>query len=128
MDENMLPYNTHKPTPLYKEWRGRNSFFFCGNCVTGPCRGGNSTGVCFAYFLIAMTMSCYIIFLGPNIALKVSVIPPAITMILFGTTIGLFLLTQCTDPGILPRKKMILAGVTNLDSATILKLIPEEDF
>ena len=88
---------------LYKAWPGTNRFLPCG-CIMGPL-ADISANFC-VYFLILGALIPYCIFILGDIW-KIS---PAVPILLFLSIFVMIIflnLTQCTDPGIIPRRTFL---------------------
>eukprot|EP00927_Polykrikos_kofoidii_P078542 TRINITY_DN75356_c0_g1_i1.p1 TRINITY_DN75356_c0_g1~~TRINITY_DN75356_c0_g1_i1.p1 ORF type:complete len:418 (+),score=42.20 TRINITY_DN75356_c0_g1_i1:71-1255(+) len=97
---------------LFKAWPSRNTFWFHGALMMGGdgdtplCWGWSVAnagtwfciiGICFTYFLVTIQARD---FPAPVVACAA---------ILFVATVSFLLLTCCTDPGVIPRRGVILA-------------------
>lgn len=85
---------------LYSVWPGRNRFLSCG-CIMGPIADTCANFYVYGCFIAALIPYC--IFILPI----VWVISPAIPILFFMavcSTVLFLSLTQCTDPGIIPRR------------------------
>ena len=88
---------------LYNAWPGRNRFLPCG-CIMGP--AGDFCANIYFYACAIIIIIPYSIFMLPSIWK----ITPAIPILFYGSIVltTLFLnLTQCTDPGIIPRRPFL---------------------
>jgi palmitoyltransferase ZDHHC9/14/18 len=88
---------------IYKAWPGRNRFLPCG-CIMGPL-ADMSANLC-VYCCILGALIPYCIFVLGDIWS----ISPVIPILLFLSVIVLIIflnLTQCTDPGIIPRRTFL---------------------
>ena len=88
---------------LYKAWPGKNRFLPCG-CIMGPLKDFFANIYFYACAIIAIIP--YSIFMLP----KIWQISPAIPILFYGSVVitTIFLnLTQCTDPGIIPRRPFL---------------------
>jgi hypothetical protein len=101
--------NSHiEPSPTYtrayKVFPGKNRFPLCGycGCITGP-KDDTPANLCVWFCLIIPTV-LFGIFIGPNLS-KVSIFLPIAYGLLCLVTIVLLCLTQCSDPGLIPRQK-----------------------
>eukprot|EP00418_Pyrodinium_bahamense_P034414 CAMPEP_0179151436 /NCGR_PEP_ID=MMETSP0796-20121207/73525_1 /TAXON_ID=73915 /ORGANISM="Pyrodinium bahamense, Strain pbaha01" /LENGTH=379 /DNA_ID=CAMNT_0020852539 /DNA_START=9 /DNA_END=1148 /DNA_ORIENTATION=+ len=96
---------------LYRVWPSQNLFCCGGALVTG----GSSE--CWAPNICVWTMilgPCYIYFywVFPRLVQHGTFALPGATLVVFLMTVGLLLATCCTDPGIIPRREVILATGT----------------
>lgn len=89
---------------VYEVWPsvgGRSRFCCKGHCMTGP-RMDLWYNVC-AWFFIIIPTGLYYVGCAPYLWVHVSKWMPALTGLIFISTVVLLLLTSCTDPGIIPR-------------------------
>mmetsp|Transcript_26302 Transcript_26302/g.55979 ORF Transcript_26302/g.55979 Transcript_26302/m.55979 type:complete len:341 (+) Transcript_26302:26-1048(+) len=110
------PALAQRTARLYEIWPGKNRFFCQGCCITGgsetvspPCFGPET--IC-AWVCILLPSFLYFIVGAPVFVDKVSVVVPVVVLGIFALTIVSLLLTCCTDPGIIPRRSVILAAGT----------------
>ena len=86
---------------LYKYYPGKNRFFCNGRLITGPKE--DVVVVIFGWILILVVTVFYFIFIAPLIWSEMIAIHVLVLCFLALTIIS-YLLTSCTDPGIVPRK------------------------
>lgn len=89
---------------IYKAWPGKNRFIPLG-CITGPV--GDTCANLYVYICIASVLVPYFIFM----LMEIWKVSPAIPMLFFASAVitTIFLnLTQCTDPGIIPRRPFLV--------------------
>ncbi|CAK0866589.1 unnamed protein product [Prorocentrum cordatum] len=111
--ESMGPSNCStssysRPYPrVFEVWDqvGGKSRILCrGRCVTGPdIDFGYNT--C-AWTFIVLPVGAYFVFVAPYLWDHVTIWLPIITCGIFVSTVAFMCLTQCTDPGIIPRQKL----------------------
>lgn len=100
---------------LYKIWPGRSRFFCGGRCVTGgedecPALGQNvSFATICAWSFILVPFTVYCIFALPEVWRRVHPVVVLGSCAVFLFTITMLLSTCCSDPGIIPRRAIILA-------------------
>ena len=105
---------------IYKVWPGKNRFYCWGSIITGPaddCCINSCTWISICGITIP-----YIILITPKLWVDISPALSIPTYVLFISTILFLFLTQCSDPGIIPRKEMILV----MNNKELLKYIEEE--
>jgi hypothetical protein len=85
---------------LYHAWPGRNRFLPCG-CIFGPV--GDTCANFYVYGCFIATLIPYCIFILPKLWEKSPAIPILFILALVFTVLFLNL-TQCTDPGFIPRR------------------------
>uniref|UniRef100_A0A0G4FDN6 Palmitoyltransferase n=1 Tax=Chromera velia CCMP2878 TaxID=1169474 RepID=A0A0G4FDN6_9ALVE len=93
---------------IWEAWEGEGTrWFCCGRCMTGP---GNEwcANACAWTFLLVLP-ALYFIFLAPPLWEKVSPAIPLATAALFVTAVFFLCFTQCSDPGVIPRRGIIQA-------------------
>lgn len=86
---------------LYKYYPGRNRFFCYGRLIAGPKE--DAFVAIFGWVLILIVTIFYFIFIAPLIWFDMLIIHIFVLCFLALTIIS-YLLTNCTDPGIIPRK------------------------
>ncbi|CAK9033087.1 unnamed protein product [Durusdinium trenchii] len=109
------PHATHPLTPrVYEVWQELGStqtrFCCCGRCVTGP-KIDLWYNLC-AWFFILIPSGLYFAFCSQKLW-NICFWLPILTGVVLVATITFLLLTSCTDPGILPRRRlrMMLPGL-----------------
>lgn len=99
---------------LWSVWPSRNKFFFRGLCMTG---GEIELGItpnwsvpnlC-VWTCILAPCSLYFIWVFPHLVRQGCFAMPAATLAVFLMATGFLLATCCSDPGIIPRREVILA-------------------
>ena len=90
---------------LNKMWPGKNRFFCRDRLVCGPSEDVplNIT----TWVLILLISILYIVYVIPYIWVNITIYLPLLQIGLFTNTLIFLLLTQSTDPGIIPRKQFI---------------------
>lgn len=100
--------------PLHTVWPSRSKFFCRGFCITG---GETELGItpnwsmpnlC-AWVCILAPCSLYFLWVLPHLLSQGIYMMPAATAVAFLTACGFLLATCCSDPGIIPRREVILA-------------------
>jgi len=106
-------------------WEGANRFYCNGKFVAGPISDVSAqTGVAICYFV---ALGTYTWIFGPVIGDELSWIFPLITEALFLGVFVSYLLVHLTDPGIIPRKDYILAGLTSRSASQCTHLCPIDE-
>lgn len=112
--------NADKPrlkglTKLYKAWPSRNTFFLRGIMIMGSEEEcpvfpgyGWAWANCCNWSCILGPFFIYFVFTVPYYW-KSLMILPVLALFLFVLTVSFLLLTCCSDPGIIPRRSVILA-------------------
>jgi hypothetical protein len=93
---------------LYQVWPSDNRFFCGGFCMTGgsdECWAPN----CCVWTCILVPSTIYFVYVFPHLWSRGAYALPAATLAVFLSTSGLLCATCCTDPGIIPRREVILA-------------------
>jgi len=109
---------------LYSVWPSRSRFFCGGFCMTG---GETELGItpnwsvpnlC-VWTCILAPCSLYFIWVFPHLWKQGSYAMPCATLSVFLMTTGFLLASCCSDPGIIPRREVILAtdSGSNLEAA-----------
>lgn len=83
---------------------GRNRFLCDGRCMTGPSID-IPHNTCAWFFIVAPT-AVYFVLCARYLWTSVSPWLPTLTGMVFVTTVVFFILTSCTDPGIIPRRDL----------------------
>merc|ERR1719343_1083600 len=93
---------------LYQVWPSQNSFFFRGLLVTGGSDEYYAPNICIWAFIL---VPCFLYFgwIFPGLFKRGCYALPLATLFVFVMTVGSLLATCCTDPGILPRRDVIVA-------------------
>jgi len=98
---------------VYQSWPGKNKFLCRGRCITG-----GENGLCIpspslpsigTWLCILVPTSVYFVFVGPRMWDTITPALPIATGLCFLLTIITLLSTCLTDPGILPRRDVVLA-------------------
>ncbi|CAE7947137.1 app [Symbiodinium sp. KB8] len=97
---------------VYEAWHdlalgGRNRFLCAGRCMVGPNIDKRFQMCTFCALFVPSLF--YFVFCMRYLWEKVSPWMPVLTGILLFSTVSLWLLTACTDPGIIPRASLQLA-------------------
>merc|ERR1719420_1719179 len=107
---------------LHEVWPSRNRFFCAGALMTGGetefgvTRNCSVPNLC-AWSCILIPCSLYFLWVFPHLWSEQCYAMPLATLIVFLVTVGFLLATCCSDPGIIPRREVIMAT----DSAHRLK-------
>ena len=114
---------------VYEVWPGKNQFFFCGRCITGP-----KTDLIYVIlvwiFFIAITLT-YFIVVVPYLTQGLSGFFHFLPSFMFIATTMFFFMTSFCDPGIIPRKEIFeLFGTVPepFNSRTLDKYISANSF
>eukprot|EP00747_Dinoflagellata_sp_TGD_P129700 gnl/TRDRNA2_/TRDRNA2_174724_c0_seq3.p1 gnl/TRDRNA2_/TRDRNA2_174724_c0~~gnl/TRDRNA2_/TRDRNA2_174724_c0_seq3.p1 ORF type:complete len:424 (-),score=67.33 gnl/TRDRNA2_/TRDRNA2_174724_c0_seq3:165-1436(-) len=117
-DLEMQPVTETKPErpkkPLYAVWPSRNKFFCGGLLMTGGetelgiTRNCSVPNLC-VWTCILAPCSLYFIWVFPHLWSRQCYAMPAATLVVFLFASGSLLATCCSDPGIIPRREVILA-------------------
>lgn len=110
---------------MYQSWPGKNRFFFRGHCMTGGeseyhrrkgkrgplylCVPTISLPSLGTWFCILAPSAVYFILAAPSMWKEISPALPLATGLLFLLTVTTLLTTCLTDPGVLPRRDVVLA-------------------
>jgi len=97
--------------PLYKVWPSHNYFFCRGLLMTGGTDECCAPSIC-VWVMILLPCFLYFFWVFPRLLERGALALPGATLVVFLVTTGLLLATCCTDPGILPRRDVILATGT----------------
>lgn len=114
---------SHRLVRLYERWPARSHFVCGGRCVTGgeeecPIErlGGISCASVVTWLCLVVPCGLYFIFALPTIYRhwrpRPTVLLPLASAGLALLTMGLLLATCCSDPGIIPRRSLVLATGT----------------
>mmetsp|Transcript_62245 Transcript_62245/g.179046 ORF Transcript_62245/g.179046 Transcript_62245/m.179046 type:complete len:412 (+) Transcript_62245:49-1284(+) len=100
--------------PLYKVWPSRSRFYCKGMLMTGGETEMGVTANCSIPNLCAWTCilapcSVYFTWVFPHLLKQGIYAMPLATLAVFVLTTGFLLLTCCSDPGVIPRREVILA-------------------
>merc|ERR1740123_1594765 len=103
--------------PLYSMWPARNKFFCNGMFMTG---GETEVGItpncsapnCCVWICILGTSSIYFFWVFPHLIKQGNYAMPLATLIVFLMASGFLLATCCSDPGVIPRREVVLATDT----------------
>lgn len=90
---------------LYEVWPGNNRFC-CKGCITGPASDW-APNMCY-YCCVVIVMVPYYVFIAPDIWNRVSPFIPIATTLAVMFSFLTIMLTSCTDPGIIPRKAILM--------------------
>lgn len=96
---------------LHHYWPSRNLFCCCGLFVTGGSNECWVPNLC-VWSMILGPCSLYFLWVFPSLVSHGAFALPAATLVVFVITTGLLCLTCCTDPGIIPRREVVLATGT----------------
>lgn len=112
--------------PLYSVWPARSRFLCKGKCLTGgedecPVCSDNLSGATICIWAcILVPFSVYVVFVLPWVWKEKSSVLAVVSILIFVVTIMMLLSTCLTDPGVIPRRELVLAAGTRLDLETIL--------
>jgi len=90
---------------LYTSWPAKSQFYCGGVCMTGPCVCATSL----LWIIIGFPVTIYIIVIMPNMYAWHPVLP-FVPLMFFAQMALLLLATSCSDPGVIPRRSVILAS------------------
>lgn len=93
--------NTEPSKPLYKLWPSNSQFHCKGHCMSG---NHNAFFFTLTWLLVLIPTAGYFSF-----AFERQFFCAVVVLMLFITTCTFFLLTSCSDPGVIPRRPVILA-------------------
>jgi len=110
--DSVRPYRQTRQ--LFDVWPSRNKFFLRGLLMTGGESEFGITPNCsvpnFGVWLcILLPSSLYFVLVVPHLYRQGIYAMPAATLAVFLMTTGFLLATCCSDPGIIPRREVILA-------------------
>jgi hypothetical protein len=94
---------------LYRVWPGRNAFYCWGHLMTGSSREGCGPNITL-WALVLVPFSLYFMIVFPSNVHDGFILLPGFTLVIFFVTTGLLLATTCSDPGIIPRRNVVLAS------------------
>eukprot|EP00435_Cladocopium_sp_Y103_P018550 s2863_g4.t1 len=113
---------------LYKHWRGKSKFYCAGRCITGgegecpiACLGGLSCASLATWICILVPSALYFAFVLPRLQRQNAtplLVPTSLA--LFVATVFFLLATCCSDPGIIPPRKFVLATGNRAQLAELL--------
>ena len=90
---------------VFEIWPGRNRFCCKGHCITGPLSDCAANS---CYYVVAiLIMVPYYIFLAPKLWNDITPALPICTSVCLALSLTFYLLTSCTDPGIIPRRALL---------------------
>jgi len=99
---------------LYKQWPGKNKFCLQGRLITGGendlCIPSVSAPSLCAWICILVPSAIYFVLVAPEMWEHLNPALPIATSLIFLITILMLLCTCLTDPGILPRRDVVLAS------------------
>lgn len=98
-----------KDVKIKDVWPGQNRFYCKGACIAGPL--SDTCHQCGVIFIMLIVLGIYYGVFCYGLASKVSIWLPLSFTLVAGVTVTLYIMTHCTDPGILPRQDFILAGL-----------------
>lgn len=114
---------------LYTVWPSRNKFFCKGLFITGGDGECGITQNCSVpnlcvWMCILVPSSLYFTWVFPHLWSQGAYAMPLATLALFFMTSSFLLATCCSDPGIIPRREVILATQTGPQLAEVLGFNP----
>jgi len=92
--------------PLYQVWPAKSSFWCKGYCMTG--RFGFAPLV--AWLCILVPAVIYAAAALPMVWLEWHPLLPVLTLCVFLVTVAMLTLTCCSDPGVIPRRRLLIAS------------------
>jgi len=115
--ETQINTPTGLRVPLYSLWPARNKFFCSGVLMTGGETEVGITPNCSApnfcvWVCILAPSSIYFIWVFPHLIKQGNYAMPFATLIVFLMASGFLLATCCSDPGIIPRREVVVATDT----------------
>mmetsp|Transcript_148841 Transcript_148841/g.414696 ORF Transcript_148841/g.414696 Transcript_148841/m.414696 type:complete len:459 (+) Transcript_148841:95-1471(+) len=105
---------------VYTRWPAKSRFVCGGRCITGGedecpvrCLGGISCANLAAWLCLLLPCGVYFAVVLPHMMRQWTPTPPFLLPVasvsLFIVTVALLLATCCSDPGIIPRRRLVLA-------------------
>eukprot|EP00419_Tripos_fusus_P071364 CAMPEP_0172894778 /NCGR_PEP_ID=MMETSP1075-20121228/151634_1 /TAXON_ID=2916 /ORGANISM="Ceratium fusus, Strain PA161109" /LENGTH=250 /DNA_ID=CAMNT_0013749857 /DNA_START=18 /DNA_END=771 /DNA_ORIENTATION=+ len=94
--------------PLYSIWPSQNYFCCGGLLLTGGSSECCAPSIC-VWAMILFPSGLYFIFVFPQLVQRGALALPGATLVVFLVATGLLCATCCSDPGILPRRDVIIA-------------------
>jgi len=94
--------------PLYQVWPSENMFFCRGLMMTGGSEDCWAPNLC-VWTCILVPSGLFFTCVFPSLWHRGAYALPIAVLVVFLMTAGLLLATCCTDPGIIPRREVILA-------------------
>lgn len=95
-------------TRLFRIWPGNNRFYFSGSLMTGP--PTDKVSNYFAWTGIIVINVLFYSVAAPFLWNYVNPFFPILSSYLFCMTVGFLLVTSYSDPGIIPRRSILLAA------------------
>ncbi|CAD8118122.1 unnamed protein product [Paramecium sonneborni] len=105
---------------LYQLWPSNNRFFCKGHIMTGP-KEDNKKNIITWFFIILIGVP-FIFYISPQIWIVLHPSLPIISYVMYFSCILFLIMTQFTDPGIIPRKQII----ERIKDENLIHLIPTE--
>jgi len=116
---------------LYTRWPAKSRFVCRGHCITGgeaecPVRilGGISLASVATWLCVLLPSTFYFLVALPNVIRRWNPQPffllPLASLVLFVATIVFLLATCCSNPGIIPRRQLVLATGTRTNITALL--------
>mmetsp|Transcript_32994 Transcript_32994/g.37453 ORF Transcript_32994/g.37453 Transcript_32994/m.37453 type:complete len:429 (+) Transcript_32994:63-1349(+) len=90
--------------PLYKLWPGKNRFYCNGRVMSGP--KSDFLANLFTWLTIISISVVYYVVATPFLWTRIHPILPILSSVLLSSTILFLIMTQFSDPGIIPRRKV----------------------
>ena len=101
-DQTSSDKNQLTPHFLYEYYPGQNRFYFKGRLITGPL---SDCGTCSCGWILTIAiMVFYGVFIAPELWANELKFMPILCIVLFINTKVFLILSNCTDPGIIPRR------------------------
>jgi len=94
--------------PLYQVWPSENKFFCRGILMTGGSEDCWAPNIC-VWTCILLPSSLFFIWVFPSLWHKGAYALPIAVLVVFSMTAFLLCATCCTDPGVVPRREVVLA-------------------
>ncbi|CAK9104096.1 Palmitoyltransferase erf2 (DHHC cysteine-rich domain-containing protein erf2) (Ras protein acyltransferase) [Durusdinium trenchii] len=113
---------------LYQHWRGKSRFYCAGRCITGgegecpiACLGGLSCASLATWICILLPSALFFTVALPRLQRQnVSPLLLPSFLLLFSATVASLLATCCSDPGIIPPRRFVLATGSRTHLAELL--------
>jgi hypothetical protein len=126
--EPSLQGHAQRMKRLHEVWPSKNFFLFRGLCLTGGSDECFAANICVWCFIL-VPCSLYFFWVFPSLLGRGCYALPGATLAAFIFTTGSLLATCCTDPGIIPRRSVILAtgAAAQLEEALGYNVLGEDD-
>lgn len=122
-----LPVRVGKVHRLHAVWPGKSRFYCNGHCMTGDF---SSAALC-TWSCILVPFGLYCVVVMPTMWKMFHPSIPLASLALFVLTVVLLCSTCCSDPGVIPRRRLLLASraageVSETLGYNVLGLAPEQ--